>query len=201
MTMYKTVQRIVFGLCAIGVAGILTGCATMSTQSQCLSADWYSIGLEDGANGLAKTGLKNHRPQCDEIGVPADMQAYEQGRVEGLDYFCTVSNGLTVGKVGRSYAGTCPSNLEYYFLTGYRLGREMHRVDDDMHANRNAVSEAEQQLQSKEIAEARAAEIRYQIRLLDREFVRMQSRLQYLELEQQRIVVADSRSANLASGD
>ncbi len=48
--MYSAGRRTVIGLCAIGMAGILTGCATTMSNNQCVSADWYSIGLEDGAN-------------------------------------------------------------------------------------------------------------------------------------------------------
>ncbi|MDH3589617.1 MAG: DUF2799 domain-containing protein [Gammaproteobacteria bacterium] len=195
--MHHTSRRILLALCTIGVAALATGCATTMSQTECVAADWYAIGLEDGARGQAMTRLTTHRKQCGEFGVTPDVQAYQQGRFEGLDYFCTLSNGLQVGKNGQSYAGACPSGLEYYFLTGYRLGREIHRVRKDMYSNRSAVKKAEKELQSEEVTDERTAELRYRLRTLEREFGRMQSRLEYLELEEQRIVVSDARSANL----
>lgn len=195
--MYKTSKRILFTLCAIGLAGLMTGCVTTMSQNECLSADWYAVGLEDGARGQPMERVAKHRQQCAEFGVAPDLQAYQQGRMEGLDYFCTLSNGLAVGKTGGNYGGTCPNGMEYYFLTGYRLGREMHRVRKDMNANRNGIRQAEKELQSEEVTDERVAELRYKVRTLEREFGRMQSRLEYLELEEQRIVVSDARSVNL----
>lgn len=196
--MHKTSQRIIFILSAVVVAG-LTGCATTMSQNECLTADWYAVGLEDGSRGQAINRIGSHRQQCAEFGVTPDMQAYQQGRDEGLDYFCTLPNGVAVGKTGRSYAGACPGELEYYFLTGYRLGREVHRVNKDINSNRSTVRKAENELKSEETGVERAAELRYQVRTLEREYGRMQSRLEYLQLEEQRIVVGSSeRSAGLA---
>lgn len=185
-----------FTLCTIAMAGLLTGCATTMTQTECLSADWYAIGLEDGARGQSMARLGNHRKQCAEFGVSPDVQAYQQGRLEGLDYFCTLSNGLEVGKAGRSYTGACPTGMEHYFMTGYRLGHEIHRVRKDIYANRSEVKKAEKEMQSEEATDERVVELRYRVRTLEREYGRMQSRLEYLEVEEQRIVISDV-SANL----
>ncbi len=192
-------RRLIMTICTLGVAAALSGCATTMSQTACLSADWYTIGLEDGARGLPMARLGTHRQQCADFGVSPDVQAYQQGRQEGLDYFCTLSNGLDVGKHGRSYSGACPDNMEYYFLTGYRLGKEIHRVRSDMSSNRYQVGKAEKELSAEEVSDERTAELRYQIRTLEREYGRMQSRLEYLELEEQRIVVSDARSLSMVS--
>ncbi|MBT8136609.1 MAG: DUF2799 domain-containing protein [Gammaproteobacteria bacterium] len=184
-------RQTLFMLCTIATAGLLTGCATTMTQSECLSADWYAVGLEDGARGQSMARLGTHRKQCAEFGVSPDVQAYQQGRLEGLDYFCTLSNGLEVGKAGRNYAGACPTGMEHYFMTGFRLGREIHRVRKEIYANRSEVKKAETEMQSEEATDERVVELRYRVRTLEREFGRMQSRLEYLELEEQRIVISD----------
>lgn len=195
---YKMNQRIIIILSVVVTAG-LSGCATTMSQNECLTADWYAVGLEDGARGQAISRVTGHRQQCAEFGVTPDMQAYQQGRDEGLDYFCTLSNGVAVGKTGRSYAGACPGELEYYFLTGYRLGREVHRVDTDMRVNRNTVKKAEKEMLSEDVTDERTAELRYKVRSLERDYGRMQSRLEYLDGEEQRISVGnDERSAGLA---
>ncbi|MBT8131985.1 MAG: DUF2799 domain-containing protein [Gammaproteobacteria bacterium] len=196
--MQRNSRRILL-LSTLVIAGLTSGCATTMNQAQCDSADWYGIGLEDGASGKAMTQLSRHRQQCGEFGIAPDVQAYQQGRLEGLDYFCTLSNGLSVGKTGRNYSGACSVEMEQYFLTGYRLGREMHRVAADMSKNRRKVSSFEKEMQEDEVTDERTAELRYQVRALERDFGRMQSRLEYLELEERRIALSDARSASLAT--
>lgn len=169
---------------------MLGGCATQMSQTECMSADWYAIGLEDGTRGQTMGRLTHHRRQCGEFGVTPDVQAYQQGRFEGLDYFCTLANGLSVGKRGQAYNNVCPSEMQYYFLTGYRLGREIHRVNTDIRKNRSKVTSIESEMASDEVTPERLAELRYELRTLEQNFGRMQSRLEYLELEERRVVVA-----------
>lgn len=181
-----------FSLISVSLCGLLLGgCATQMTQTECLSADWYAIGLEDGTRGQTMSRLSHHRKQCGEFGVAPDVQAYQQGRYEGLDYYCTLANGLAVGKRGQSYSNVCPSEMQYYFLTGYRLGREIHRVYSDIRSNRSKVNSIEKEIASEEVTSERRAELRYQLRTLEQNFGRMQSRLEYLELEERRVVVSE----------
>lgn len=168
----------------------LSGCATTMNQAECLSADWYAIGMEDGSQGQTMARLTQRRKQCADFGVTPDVQAYQQGRYEGLDYFCTLPNGLEVGKRGQSYNNVCPSEMQYYFLTGYRLGREIHRVRVDINRNRGQVRNIEKELASEETTAERQAELRYQLRTLEQDFGRMQGRVEYLEMEEQRVVVS-----------
>lgn len=49
-----------------------------------MQADWYTIGLEDGARGGA-------------------------GRNEGLKTFCTYERGYSEGRAGHAYAAASPS--------------------------------------------------------------------------------------------
>lgn len=185
-------KRRFFSLIPVALFGLLLGgCATQMSQTECLSADWFTIGLEDGTRGKSMSRLGHHRSQCGEFGVTPDVHAYQQGRFEGLDYFCTLPNGLEVGKRGQAYENVCPSEMQYYFLTGYRLGREMHRVNTDIRRNRTQVSSIEEELASDEVTSERRAELRYQLRTLEQDFGRMQSRLEYLELEERRVVVSE----------
>lgn len=169
---------------------LLSGCATTMNQAECLSADWYAIGLEDGSHGQTMARLTQRRKQCSEFGVAPDVQAYQQGRYDGLDYYCTLPNGLEVGKRGQSYNNVCPAEMQYYFLTGYRLGREIHRVRSEINRNRRQVSAIEKEIASEETTAERQAELRYQLRTLEQDFGRMQGRVEYLELEEQRVVVS-----------
>ncbi|NND59876.1 MAG: DUF2799 domain-containing protein [Gammaproteobacteria bacterium] len=182
-------QRLALG--SILLSGLfLGGCATTMDQAECLTADWYSIGIEDGSRGQTMDRLTRHRKQCSEFGVQPDVQAYQQGRYEGLDYFCTLPNGLEVGKRGQTYHNVCPAEMQYYFLTGYRLGREIHRVRTDMRRNRSQVRNVEEELASAETTAERKGELRYQLRTMEQEFGRLQSRVEYLEQEERRVVVS-----------
>jgi len=111
---------------AIAVASsLLAGCASMD-RNQCLSANWYAIGLEDGARGQPLERLGTHRRACAEFGVAPNAERYVAGRDEGLKSFCTYERGLSMGRNGQSYAGSCPASLAPGFLSGYQLGRELH---------------------------------------------------------------------------
>ena len=65
-------------------------------------------------------------PSCSPsaLGHPADIEAYEAGRAEGLREYCTVENGYQVARQGRSYRDVCPPDLETGFLQGYEQGRK-----------------------------------------------------------------------------
>ncbi|TQV78880.1 DUF2799 domain-containing protein [Exilibacterium tricleocarpae] len=112
-------------------AALLGGCATMN-RSECLSADWRMIGMEDGTRGATADRLGEHRQACAEYGVTPDLFAYQQGREEGLENYCQGASGFYHGKAGHSYKGVCPNYLEGEFLAGYEQGRDLYRIDRDI---------------------------------------------------------------------
>lgn len=102
------------------------GCASMSEQ-ECITADWQAIGYEDGAAGLPVSAVSGRRQACArKAGVTVDMAAYTAGRREGLDVYCTPSNGYAVGSHGRAYHGVCTGAAEYDFVSAYESGRQFH---------------------------------------------------------------------------
>lgn len=113
-------------LAVVAAALILVqGCATMS-EDECMTGDWHAIGFEDGARGYTADRIGQYRKDCADHGVRPDLAAYRQGREEGLRDFCTPQNGYNMGSSGRSYAGVCPSDLEYDFSAAYADGRRLH---------------------------------------------------------------------------
>lgn len=110
---------------------ILSGCATLS-EDECLTADWYGIGYEDGANGLPDTHIGEHRQACAKHGVTPDFRAYQDGHDEGIIGFCTARNGFTRASNGYEYTGICPPSLEPEFLDGYEAGREIYKVSTNI---------------------------------------------------------------------
>ena len=106
----------------------LAGCASLD-KYECRTADWYAVGLEDGARGRTLERLGEHRRACAEHGVTPHTERYLSGRQEGLKSFCTYERGYSQGRAGQGYAGACPKEIAGSFLTGYQRGRELHELN------------------------------------------------------------------------
>lgn len=122
----------------------LSGCAGMD-KSQCLTADWRTIGFEDGANGKAETAISSYRQDCADHGIAPDFNAYRRGHSEGAAVFCTSRNGFNIGKRGGSYQGSCSASLEADFLGGYRDGKALYDLQRALN-QANAAVEKQQRL-------------------------------------------------------
>jgi hypothetical protein len=107
---------------------LLAGCASMD-KSECVNANWYAIGLEDGARGQSVERLGAHRRACAEHNVSPDAERYVAGHREGLKSFCTYERGYALGRAGKSISATCPPGLRDDFLAGYERGRELHDLN------------------------------------------------------------------------
>ena len=128
-------------LLLVGVI-FLQGCATLN-EHECMVSDWRSIGYEDGTRGASGDVIGKHRKACAKHGVAPDLQAYREGRLEGLAQFCQASNGFNLGARGGRYNGVCPAEYEYDFVDAYNSGRKLH----DLQSN---VNYADRQIQTKE---------------------------------------------------
>lgn len=114
----------------------MSGCASMS-ESECLIADWRTIGYEDGAAGASTGTFTERRKACAEYGMSPDLAQYKEGYGEGVYIFCTERNGYRQGKKGSQYHGVCPSEVEGGFLYGHRKGRELFKLSSGV-AQKNA---------------------------------------------------------------
>ncbi len=115
----------------LAVIGIVSGCSTMSAD-ECVTADWRTIGYEDGAKGREASAISRHRKACAKHGVTANFDAYEEGRREGLREFCRPANGYRIGRKGATYDGVCPHDMEDEFLAAYEDGYEHFRLEADV---------------------------------------------------------------------
>ncbi len=109
----------------IAVLALTSGCATMN-ESECLTADWYSVGYEDGRGGINESRMGTYRKDCAKHGVTPSLESYRKGHYEGSKQFCTARNGFTRGKSGSSYSGSCPADLEDDFMKGYSDGKTLY---------------------------------------------------------------------------
>lgn len=131
-------MRIIKFTCYIAVLFLLQACASMG-KDQCVTADWHTIGFEDGTRGLPAGEISQHRRDCARYGVTPDLKAYLAGRDQGLAQYCKPDNGFKVGESGGQYGGVCPQSLEGNFLAGYRTGHHLYEL-------RSAVNSIQYQL-------------------------------------------------------
>ncbi len=117
-----SMYRLILTIFAVTLLG---GCASMSAD-ECRTADWRTVGYEDGLKG-SPGRLGDHRKACAKAGVTPDLDAYETGRADGLRQFCVPAKGYTLGSNGYSYKGVCPADLEPYFVEAVDEGRVMYR--------------------------------------------------------------------------
>ena len=110
---------------ALGVIALtFTACSTMN-KSECLTANWKNIGYGDGAGGYKATRLAKHRSACAEHGVTPNMQAYNNGRNQGLKQYCIKSTAYNLGVSGSGYNGVCSKHKERSFLSAYNNGKKV----------------------------------------------------------------------------
>lgn len=128
-------------LITLAAIALLQACASMG-KDECLTADWHTIGYEDGVRGLSAGRISQHRTDCAKYGVAPDLKAYLAGRDLGLEEYCKPENGYKVGESGGQYGAVCPPELESGFLAGYRQGHELFSL-------RAALSQVESDLRSR----------------------------------------------------
>jgi hypothetical protein len=112
---------------SLALLALLAGCATLGKE-ECLRADWYAIGLEDGARGRPLERAGDHRRACAEHGVTPKIEPYLAGRNEGLKSYCTYEKGFSAGRSGQSYAGVCPADLAGNFTSDFQRGKDIYDV-------------------------------------------------------------------------
>ena len=110
---------------------VFSGCATLG-KDECLYADWRTIGYEDGARGLPASRIGSHREACAKHGIAPDFALYEQGRLQGLQEYCTLQKGYGLGVSGKAYSDVCPVDLESAFLEGYNQGRIVYEAQAEV---------------------------------------------------------------------
>ena len=125
------------------------------SEQECLTADWRTVGYEDGTRGHGPEQIQRHRRACAKVGVTPDFVAYREGLEEGLRRFCRPASGFALGRRGQTYNGACPADLEAEFLVGYRDGNEIFRLEQDVFAIERHIGDIDRQVADaeEEIAE------------------------------------------------
>src|SRR5260221_6606508 len=115
------------------LAFCLSGCASHLNQEQCLSMNWYQIGMQDGAAGQAPRNLAVAIEDCQKFNIAVNQQGYMQGWRKGLHQYCTpdFNLGLEDDKAGTamsnisSHEAICASANIRLSLDNYKRGRHL----------------------------------------------------------------------------
>ncbi|MGB5537430.1 MAG: DUF2799 domain-containing protein [Thiogranum sp.] len=128
----RAIKLISFGWRAstsVAFAVLASGCASGLSRDECNTADWRTIGYEDGVQGRSETRIGGHRKACAKHGVGLNLETYRSGWDEGVRRYCQAGNGYNQGRRGKSYSGVCPAQMEADFLQAYRAGRELYDLE------------------------------------------------------------------------
>ncbi len=133
-----------------GLISQLLACASMSKE-ECMTANWRSIGYEDGASGRPEMTVQAHRKACAKINITPDLPLYQQGHREGVRVYCKNTRGAyDLGTSGGAYYQVCPADLEPGFLQAYRLGQELFNIQQDIDNAENKISNLESSIENLE---------------------------------------------------
>ena len=191
------------------IALLLGGCAVMS-ESECLTADWHTVGERDGRDGRVMTHLEKYYDACAQFGVYPDDDAYREGRELGLTYYCTEDSGYQEGRIGQGYRGVCPLTLEPFFLDGYNVGisvrqtlESVHRVDYGIDSTREEITRLEEQIEELESEDDESSKTEDRsaadtLKDMYRQLGRLEAELERLRNEKVYAIVAYRRAVDVA---
>lgn len=154
------------------------GCASLS-KAECRAADWYDIGIRDGASGRHEEYVIEHAAACERVGVAPDRERWLAGRERGLERYCTASSGYRVGLAGGSYNDVCFANGEFEFLRGFDVGSKIHAVTARIEDFERQSRDIEARLRRADLPRDDKA----YLELSDRERADLRRRLRELEFE------------------
>lgn len=135
---------------------LLSACSTLS-KDECLNADWYLIGLEDGSHGYDISRIGSHRQACARVNITPDLKQYRAGLNDGYKTYCTAGNGYSAGLSGATYHHVCQGKRGEAFLTAYQHGQDLYRLrqaklslDQLISDNNSAIDQLQQDNESLE---------------------------------------------------
>lgn len=135
------------------VLSLLSGCATLS-ETECISGNWQQIGYKDGKYGRDSDYILKHESACAEYDVRVDREAYESGRVKGLNLYCTADNGFNRGNTGSYPNPSCKAGYPdyddgYYDGLLERRDRLQHQLGEAHHEH-DVLTEVQRRVKDEE---------------------------------------------------
>lgn len=159
------------------VAITLTGCESMSV-SECKVADWYRVGLADGAKGESDRHIADYTEDCGKAGVIPNAPRYRHGWDAGIVQFCTAANGWREGVQGHSgKSSVCLGQLGYPAFSRYfDAGLQVYRTQEQMQRNDQESRRLQSRLEAS-MSDDEKKSLRNDLRRLDRDQFFLRSQL------------------------
>ena len=109
----------------------LASCTTPGPQT-CQEADWYELGRQDGAKGLAmEENFHKRVKMCPKTSQQEILTLYINGRNAGLVEYCQPENGYELGKQGSPLKEVCPTDgTKNDFKEFYRKGERVRKLKE-----------------------------------------------------------------------
>lgn len=170
------------GILLILATFALVGCESMSAP-QCKVADWYRVGLADGAGGERDSRIADYTEDCAKAGVTPNATLYRRGWDAGIVQFCTAANGWREGVQGHSGKSTvCLGQVGYSAFSHYfDAGMQVHRINEQMQHNAQESQRLQQSLESSKNDEE-AKNLRQDLRHIDRAQSQLRNHLIQLQM-------------------
>jgi len=108
---------------------LLSNCAVMN-ESECVAADWRTVGMEEGLKGKSALTIGGYRKACAEYGITPDLHAYQAGHLHGLKQYCSPQKAYQIGTQGQTLPSVCPSNIHPNFLIQHHQGLKIYCTAD-----------------------------------------------------------------------
>jgi hypothetical protein len=176
-------------LACLAAAIVLTGCGTMPEQ-ECATVNWYDLGLKDGRAGYPPERVAQHREACKGVAVEPDELAYLQGRRIGINEYCQLANAVRDGLAGNEYHGQCDGAFARNHAAALRVATLRRAIE----RNRGDVSWREAEIRSDRTSDSRRADLRSQVRELDRDRESLRDQLVRAERELDRLMAAQPQA-------
>lgn len=170
-------------IAVLSLMGALAGCASL-TDEECRVADWYQIGVSDGAEGRGTDRIEAHRRACSDVGIAPNAERWLEGRTRGLRLYCTPEKAYRVARGGGSLRSGCTAAEVQRLMPAYEWGQLYWDYEVEIDDTRSDISEI-----NHHISLASANNDTGILGRLYAERARLISRLNLLELRQNRYAI------------
>ena len=140
-------SRLLFSAATLVIAVAVSGCAVMS-EEDCYNADWSQLGYDDGVNGRPSSRFNEYVDACARY-VNVNRSAYDSGRRQGADIFCTNDRAYQLGMENQEVSDICTVSSNYhnfkkYYTNGvnvYNECRPLYQTDEYLTSLNDYVSD------------------------------------------------------------
>lgn len=167
-------------IAVLSLMGVLSGCASL-TDEECRVADWYQIGVSDGAEGRGTDRIEAHRRACSDVGIAPNAERWLEGRTRGLRLYCTPEKAYRVARGGGSLSSGCTATEVQRLMPAYEWGQRYWDYEVEIDDIESDISEVNNQIGFASVNDNAGMVAR-----LYAERARLTSRLHLLELRQNR---------------